>query len=86
MLTSKEDMQVIYCLMIGYETCHDDDEWIGCYTSLNKLESAYRRAELKLKSEVKSSKKLWIHIFFEAEEQWKYNVDPRKIFNGYPNC
>lgn len=84
---------VYYFLVRGYDEFHDEDEWLGIYTSVTELRAAYENAVRELEEEhrkdeeefgekhvnyAKSHEKIQIHSFHGGH--WAYCLPPEALF------
>lgn len=65
--------KIHYLLLIGYDYCHDGDEWIGIYSRKEELQISYQKTLDRLQ-ETNDHRKVYIHAFEENSGKWKYDV------------
>ena len=66
--------------MLGVESCHDGDEWIGVFNDILKLKRAYERVQNDLK---KDGSAMWGKIMiyeFEINKQNYKRVFPKELW------
>lgn len=83
----------IYFVLKGYENCHDGDEWIGLYCSLDSAREAYLETVREVENEhnedivmmnchrrVLPHEKVMINIFNELTGEWALDVNPNILW------
>ena len=96
-----EQGKVHYLLVRGYEEFHDEDEWLGIYSTWENAIAAYEREHAALEREkardletfgeramqLAMREEIQIHSFEETTGRWRYHLQSKEICrNEKWNC
>lgn len=87
-----EQGKVHYLLVRGYEEFHDEDEWLGIYSSWENAIAAYEREHAALEREkardleifgeramrLAMHEEIQIHSFEETTGRWQYHLQSKE--------
>ena len=83
-----EQGKVYYLLVRGYEEFHDEDEWLGIYSSWENAIAAYEREHAALEREKARDletfgeramhEEIQIHSFEETTGRWQYHLQSKE--------
>lgn len=87
-----EQGKVHYLLVRGYEEFHDEDEWLGIYSTWENAIAAYEREHAALEREkardleifgeramqLAMREEIQIHSFEETTGRWRYHLQSKE--------
>ena len=76
-----EQGKVHYLLVRGYEEFHDEDEWLGIYSTWENAIAAYEREkarDLETFGERAMREEIQIHSFEETTGRWRYHLQSKE--------
>lgn len=87
-VTMTEQGKVHYLLVRGYEEFHDEDEWLGIYSTWENAIAAYEREHAALEREKARDletfgeramrEEIQIHSFEETTGRWRYHLQSKE--------
>lgn len=91
-VTMTEQGKVHYLLVRGYEEFHDEDEWLGIYSTWENAIAAYEREHAALEREkardletfgeramqLAMREEIQIHSFEETTGRWQYHLQSKE--------
>ena len=72
-----EQGKVHYLLVRGYEEFHDEDEWLGIYSTWENAIAAYE-SDLETFGERAMREEIQIHSFEETTGRWRYHLQSKE--------
>ena len=79
-----EQGKVHYLLVRGYEEFHDEDEWLGIYSTWENAIAAYEREHAALETfgeramQLAMREEIQIHSFEETTGRWRYHLQSKE--------